>query len=43
MGQVIFAYNTVRVYLEFKEMERPCSIARHNETAALRNAWEEER
>ena len=43
MEQAINAYNTVTVSPEFKELERLRSIARHNETAALRNAREEER
>jgi len=43
MEQAINAYNTITVSPEFKELERLRSIARHNESSALRNAREEER
>jgi len=41
MEKAIKAYNTITVSPEFKELERLRSIARHNETSALRHAKEE--
>ena len=38
MEKAIKAYNTITVSPEFKELERLRSIARHNETSALRHA-----
>ena len=41
MEKAIKAYNTITVSPEFKELERLRSIARHNETSALRHEREQ--
>ena len=43
MVQAINAYKKITVDPDFRELERQRSIARHNETTALRHARDQER